>query len=55
MNAMASLTLNHGVSLNVVSKRLGHNRLSINLDIFSHVDTYNQDKAAEWIIFPFYR
>ena len=51
----ASLMLNHGIPLIVVSRRLGHAKPSITLDIHGHLITGMQVEAAEMIelfIFP---
>jgi integrase len=45
----ASLMLNHGVPLIVVSRRLGHARPSITLDIYGHLIPSMQAEAAEAI------
>lgn len=45
----ASLMLNHGVPAIVVSKRLGHSKVSITLDIYGHLIQEMQDGAAEMI------
>jgi len=45
----ASLMLNNDIHYKAVSERLGHARPSITLDIYSHVDSAMQDKAAEVI------
>ena len=42
----ASLMLNHGVPLLIVSKRLGHARPSITLDIYGHLLPSMQEHAA---------
>jgi len=45
----ASLMLNHGVPAIVVSKRLGHAKVSITLDIYGHLMPEMQNEAAEMI------
>ena len=45
----ASLMLNHGVPVIVVSRRLGHARASITLDIYGHLIPSMQNEAAEII------
>ncbi len=45
----ASLMLNHGVPAIVVSKRLGHSKVSITLDIYGHLIQEMQDGAATMI------
>ncbi len=42
----ASLLLNHGVPVIVVSKMLGHSKPSITLDIYGHVYDERQSEAA---------
>jgi integrase len=41
--------LNHGVAPIIVSKRLGHSRVSITLDIYGHLIPEMQNEAAEMI------
>jgi integrase len=43
----ASITLNHGISVIVVSRRLGHARPSITLVIYGHLIPSMQVKAAQ--------
>ena len=45
----ASLTLNHGVPAIIVSKRLGHSKVSVTLDTYGHVMNELQHEAAELI------
>jgi integrase len=45
----ASLMLNHGVPVLVVSRRLGHSKVSITLDIYGHLIPEMQNEAAEMI------
>jgi len=45
----ASLILNYGVSPIVISRRLGHSKVSITLDIYGHLIPEMQNKAAELI------
>ena len=45
----ASIMLNHGVPLIVVSRRLGHSKPSITLDIYGHLIASLQAEAAEKI------
>ena len=45
----ASLMLNHGVSAIVVSRRLGHARTSITMDVYGHLIPSMQAEAAELI------
>jgi integrase len=42
----ASLMLNNGVDIFVASKRLGHSKPSITLDVYGHLLTSAQDKVA---------
>jgi len=42
----ASLMLNHGIPVIVVSRRLGHARPSITLDVYGHLMPTMQDEAA---------
>jgi integrase len=42
----ASLMLNHGIPVIVVSGMLGHSKPSITLDIYGHLQHTMQDKAA---------
>ena len=43
----ASLMLNHGIPVIVVSKMLGHSKPSITLDIYGHLYNEMQDEAAK--------
>ncbi len=43
----ASLLLNHGVPVLVVSKTLGHAKVSTTLDVYGHLFNEMQDEAAE--------
>jgi integrase len=43
----ASLMLNNGVPVLIVSKRLGHAKPSITLDVYGHMISNMQEKAAE--------
>jgi integrase len=45
----ASLMLNHGVPVIIVSRRLGHSKVSITLDIYGHMFPEMQNEAAEMI------
>jgi integrase len=45
----ASLMLNHNVPVIIVSKRLGHSKVSVTLDTYGHVMNELQDEAAELI------
>ncbi len=45
----ASLMLNHGIPVTVVSKRLGHSKPSITFDVYAHVMTEMQGEAAKLI------
>ena len=45
----ASLMVKHNVPLNIISKRLGHARVSITLDIYSHTVPGMQEEAVEMI------
>lgn len=45
----ATLMLNHGVPAIIVSRRLGHSRVSVTLDIYGHLIPEMQDEAAEMI------
>ena len=42
----ASLMLNHGVPVIIVSRRLGHSRPSITLDVYGHLISSMQDEVA---------
>jgi integrase len=43
----ASLMLNHGIPVLIASKRLGHSKASITLDIYGHLMPNKQEEAAE--------
>lgn len=43
----ASLMLNHGIPVLVVSKRLGHAKPSITLDVYGHLIPSRQEEAAQ--------
>jgi integrase len=43
----ASIMLNHGVPVIVVSRRLGHAKPSITLDIYGHLMANAQQEAAQ--------
>ena len=45
----ASLMLNHGIPPIIVSRRLGHSKVSITLDIYGHLIQEMQNEAAELI------
>lgn len=45
----ASLMLNNGVDVFVVSRRLGHAKASITLDIYGHLLANNQERSAEMV------
>ena len=45
----ASLMLNHGIPVIVVSRRLGHAKASITLDVYGHLIPSMQAEAAELI------
>ena len=45
----ASLMLNNGVDVLIVSKRLGHSKPSITLDVYGHLIPSSQEKAADLI------
>ena len=45
----ASLMLNHGTPVIVVSKRLGHAKVSITLDVYGHLIPQMQDEVAQLI------
>ena len=45
----ASLMLNYGIPVIVVSQRLGHARASITLDVYGHLIPVMQAEAAEMI------
>lgn len=43
----ASLMLNHGVPVLVASRRLGHSKASITMDVYGHLMPNKQEEAAE--------
>jgi integrase len=43
----ASLMLNNGIPVLIVSKRLGHAKPSITLDVYGHMIPSKQEEAAE--------
>ena len=43
----ASLMLNHGIPVLIVSKRLGHSKPSITLDVYGHIIPSQQEEAAK--------
>ena len=43
----ASLMLNHGIPVLIVSKRLGHSKPSITMDVYGHLIPSQQEEAAE--------
>jgi len=45
----ASLMLNHGIPVIIVSRRLGHSKVSITLDTYGHLIQEMQNEAAELI------
>jgi integrase len=45
----ASLMLNHGIAPIIVSRRLGHSKVSITLDIYGYLIPEMQNEAAELI------
>lgn len=45
----ASLMLNNGVDVLVVSRRLGHSKPSVTLDIYGHLISRSQERASELI------
>jgi integrase len=48
-HSAASLLLNHDVPVIVTSRRLGHARTSITMDVYGHLITSMQAEAAELI------
>jgi integrase len=42
----ASLMLNHGIPVLIVSKRLGHSKPSITIDVYGHLIPSQQEEAA---------
>jgi integrase len=42
----ASLMLNHGIPVLIVSRRLGHSKVSVTLDIYAHMIPEMQHDAA---------
>jgi len=49
LHTAASLMLNHGIPIIVVSRRLGHAKASITLDVNGHLIPSLQAEAAEMI------
>jgi integrase len=47
--AVASIMLNHGIPVNVVSRRLGHVKPSITLDVYGYLLPSMQAEAAQKI------
>jgi hypothetical protein len=45
----ASLRLNHGIPVIVVSKMLGHSKPSITMDVYGHLYNEIQDEAAQLV------
>lgn len=45
----ASLMLNNGADVFVVSRRLGHAKASITLDVYGHLLANNQEKSADML------
>ena len=43
----ASLMLNHGIPVLIVSKRLGHSKPSITIDVYGHIIPSKQEEAAQ--------
>jgi integrase len=43
----ASLMLNHGIPILIVSQRLGHSKPSITLDIYGHLIPGMQEQVAD--------
>lgn len=43
----ASLMLNHGIPVLIVSQRLGHSKASITLDVYGHIMPNKQEEAAQ--------
>jgi len=43
----ASLMLNHGIPVLIVSKRLGHSKPSITIDVYGHLIPSQQEEAAQ--------
>ena len=43
----ASLMLNHGIPVLIVSKRFGHSKPSITIDVYSHLIPSQQAEAAQ--------
>ena len=43
----ASFMLNYGIPLLIVSRRLGHSKPSITLDVYGHLIPSRQEEAAE--------
>lgn len=44
--AAASLMLNHGIPVTVVSRRLGHSNSSVTLTIYAHTTVDMQEEAS---------
>ena len=47
VHTAASLMLNHGIPILIASRRLGHSKASITLDIYGHLMPNKQEEAAE--------
>jgi len=45
----ASLMLNHGIPVLIASKRLGHSKPSVTIDIYGHLMPSKQEEAAALI------
>jgi integrase len=43
----ASLMLNHGIPVLIASKRLGHSKPSITIDVYGHMIPSKQEEAAQ--------
>ena len=43
----ASLMLNHGIPVLIASKRLGHSKPSITMDVYGHLIPSKQEEAAD--------
>jgi len=43
----ASLMLNHGIPVLIVSKRLGHSKPGITIDVYGHIIPSRQEEAAQ--------
>jgi len=46
-HTVASLMLNHGIPLIIASRRLGHARPSITLDVYGHLNPTMQNEVAQ--------